>query len=270
MADVDDQIRLFTEIFKTLWEHKAVYDWQSVNADEQLIAAYTPFNDLAEMVALLPSLNKPRITGGFGAKHLWLRSDSGAQPVVHLKFDFSRNLPEIRIRLGLFIKRASENGNAFGFRFESPEGTNAPGEGAHHYYHVQLIQGFKRNSSFVYQCPEWLPVRDPALPLPATDSVSLLLCFIASLYGISEMQSLFRQVEGVKEYFENHPFRPFDSLYWYRLMTSRNDGQKHYYEIGHPDSAGELRQLHQNHDMTEITRSEYYRLTKAKRKKLGL
>ncbi|MEW6128860.1 MAG: hypothetical protein AB1757_17615 [Acidobacteriota bacterium] len=268
MADVDNQIRLFTEIFKTLWEHKAI-DWQSAKVDGQLIAAYTPFSDLAEMVTLLPSANRPRITGEFGAKHLWLRSDSGAQPVVHLKFDFSRNLPDVKIRLGLFKKQGDKKGKAFGFRYESPEGSNSQGSGTHHYYHVQLIRGFKRDSDFVYKCPKWLPLTDPALPLPATDSVSLLLCFIASLYGIAEVQSLFRQVEGVKDYFEAHPFRPFDALSWYRLMTSRRDGQKHHYEVADPDIAEpKLRHLHQNHDLTEITHSEYSRLTRAKKLKL--
>ncbi|MBL8207562.1 MAG: hypothetical protein JNM09_25240 [Blastocatellia bacterium] len=270
-VDVNAQILLFTEVFKTLWQDKAIVDWQSESVDMQLLTAYTPFYDLAELTGVLPNPNKPRIKGEFGAKHLWLRSDSKMQPMVHLKFDFSRNLPEIRIRLGLFLKQSNGEQNSFGLRYESPEGTDAEGKGIHHYYHVQLIRGFKKDKDFtIYQCPTWLPVTQPALPLPANDSVSLLLCFISSLYGMTELQRLLQSVNGLRSYFETHPFRSFDPLCWYRMLTSRKDSGKHYYKVSeHPDSADpKLRNKHQNHDLAEITMSDYDKAPKTKRNKL--
>jgi hypothetical protein len=98
----------------------------------------------------------------------------------------SRNL---KIRAALFHESpdtaARAGPVAVGWRFEPPEGSGATGcpEGSHSYYHAQPISSWdksERNRLPVYGV---INQSQPAFPLIAEGSVSLLVGVLVSLYG---------------------------------------------------------------------------------------
>lgn len=69
------------------------------------------------------------------------------------------------------------------------------GEGAHDYFHAQCIVGFDRGDDPFEGIPHWLPVTQPAIPLPKSDSgTQLLLCVVLSLYGYRSLGEAMREL----------------------------------------------------------------------------
>lgn len=267
---VEQEMQLFKEAVVELWKAKRE-NLESLALDRNLWDTYPPINGEEALTGLLPGSKNSDIRGSFGKVYLWLQKTAGMQPVIHLKYDFSCNIPEIRIRLGLFSK-GEDNKIAFGFRFESPEGVSSSGEGRHHYYHVQMIRGFKKDGAFKYPPPDWLPVKEPALPLPAEDSLSLFFCFSASLYGIDETRRLIAKKAELRSYLEKHPFKPFDSLEWHwQIQSQQKDKVSFHRSPSHPDAEEpSLRKQHPNSTVEAITKKRYDELIKdaqAKKKK---
>lgn len=105
-------------------------------------------------------------------------------PILSVKFDFTRSMPEIRLQMGLFrLKNGKAEG--IGLRFEMPEG-----RGEHHYYHCQMLQKF-RDDKAVEGCPSFITDLDvvPAMPLAARNTIQLLLCLLVSLYGAEGIET---------------------------------------------------------------------------------
>jgi hypothetical protein len=101
-------------------------------------------------------------------------------PVLSIKFAFSDEEQELRLRLCFFILDKSGGGSAvrgIAFRLETPEGP-----GAHDFYHAQIITAFEKGHP-IDQCPQWLPVRQPSFALDANNPVRLLVCALVSIYG---------------------------------------------------------------------------------------
>src|SRR5713101_9753074 len=80
-------------------------------------------------------------------------------PVLSARWNFGASIPEVRLRVGLFLLDQAGNLASFGYRFEGPEG-----EGKHHYCHSQLIRAFDKSGTRVLSCPEWLPTSQPTFP----------------------------------------------------------------------------------------------------------
>lgn len=95
-------------------------------------------------------------------------------PVMRLVLDLPANTVNLRVELHTFPQNQSAP-QGIGIRFECPMGTS----GSHSYHHVQL---FRPNGNS-FEVPESFP----ALPLPAHDPLSLLLCLIIALYGREEL-----------------------------------------------------------------------------------
>lgn len=272
-VNVEQEIQLFKEAVIMLWQAKCQDIPEYSESNRLVYDTYPPINGLEALEALLPGSKKNPIQGSFNNLYLWLQKTAGMLPIVHLKYDFSCSIPEIRIRLGLFLEKDGES-NAIGFRFESPEGTSSSGAGRHHYYHVQMIKAFKnrdgnfgillRPDKWHHQCPDWLPTREPALPLPAEDSLSLFLCFAASLYGIDETRRLIGGMTGLKSYLGKHPFKAFDSLEWYRQITTEKKLKVSVRRLfAHPEEAEPgLRRSNPNTIIEAITKKRYEELAK--------
>jgi len=149
-------------------------------------------------------------------KYLFLappESDATILPVAALGFDFQRVVPEVRVQVGLFTGNP-ESPRAIGVRFETPEGT-----GVHNYYHCQLFSHYMTNGQSVpLPVDHWLPTGDPTLLLGAKNSVALMVCLIASLYGRPAVEKL------VLEPFGDQMKRYMDLVPW---IESKTTGKRH-------------------------------------------
>lgn len=101
-------------------------------------------------------------------------------PILSLQYDCGESADVMKLRVML----VRPQGGVFfgiGFRMEA-------GKSVHGFYHVQLIDSLGGAGHIDYglpiECPEWLPKTQPAIPLRAKDSVTLMLCMLIGLYGI--------------------------------------------------------------------------------------
>lgn len=200
--------------------------------------------------------------GGHG-KCLFLEpeTEQGMVPILLFRYDFARSIPEVRLRIALFLLDENSELRAIGYRFESPEG-----EGIHHYYHAQLITHF---DSHRLPCPEWLPVKQPAFALDANSPSTLIVCLLISLYGfdfINELRTapfwnfLQPNVDG-KMMCISHEFQP---TYW----QMRIKGKIVYYKTWKQESKFKLvmRNAFEASDMERIDRRVYCAQDKEARK----
>jgi hypothetical protein len=122
-------------------------------------------------------------------------------PILHLKCDFGKVLPETNMRLGLF---SIHNGSlkATGFRLESPSEARTPSDdrseeqdiandnSKHNFYHLQMISGFQKDKRFFEDDNlSFVPEKEPTFPLDANVPVKLLLCLLVGCYGLQETGS---------------------------------------------------------------------------------
>ncbi len=218
---VNREMRLFQRLFISLWETKfneSIYS----NPHAGMFSQYPPISTSEVLQAYLPKEGK--VAGNFKYHYLWLIPSTHGDrvhPVLYLTYDFSRIIPEVKLRLALFLHHKKDP-KAIGFRFESPEG-----EGKHHFYHVQMIYGFSKDENFgPNYCPEWLPVKEPTFLLPAVDSVSLVLHLISSIYGIRDTNQILNAAtqgdEQVRRmYTEILLPKRFEELLWYWKAVSK-------------------------------------------------
>ncbi|HMD97129.1 MAG TPA: hypothetical protein VKM93_07350 [Terriglobia bacterium] len=102
-------------------------------------------------------------------------------PVMAVKYDFGKRVPELRLRLTLFRIHNSQL-HAFGLRFETPESNHD-----HKYYHAQLmppLNGLTLPTGF----QPWVPETQPCLVLYVEDEISLLACVLVSVYGLERAE----------------------------------------------------------------------------------
>jgi hypothetical protein len=153
---------------------------------DKTFLVYRPFFDSSVLEKHLPSDDRLATDFADAGMFLYLRpTEKGAftVPALSLKADFRLSLPEVRIRLVLFLLDDQGDLRSLGYRFETPEG---PGDGRHDYYHVQPIRSvFKDRPGFQLSCPLWFPDTHPTWPIDANDPITLCLSSLFSLYGLS-------------------------------------------------------------------------------------
>jgi len=151
-----------------------------------LVSTVFPVFDERELEKLLSQKKPPVADFGDRRKVLFLEPITGSRcmvPILSLRYDFSRSIPEVGFRLALFLFDETKGLAALGYRFESPQG-----EGTHHYYHAQPIRDLDWGHSL--PCPAWLPTTQPAFALDAKNALTLLVCLLITLYGLEYVGEL--------------------------------------------------------------------------------
>jgi hypothetical protein len=185
---MNKELNLFRQLVVTVFEkHAGAYQNPSKTVQNILDAIpyqYSRFQDSSTLANYLPTDEEPTADFKDALKFMYLRpieKGTSMVPVVSLKANFARSIPEVRIRLALFLLDAGHI-RSIGYRFEAPEG---PGTGRHDYYHVQPIHEVHRDKTgFALSTPSWLPVVHPAWPIDAKSPVSLVIGLLFSLYGL--------------------------------------------------------------------------------------
>jgi hypothetical protein len=115
-------------------------------------------------------------------------------PVLAVSYRFDSLSSSARFRLGLFLEGLESEPVAIGFRIETDEGL---GEGMHDYCHLQFITQFdKADDASELPGPNWLPVKQPAIPLDAYGPLSALACLVTGLYGRPYLAQMLSTARG--------------------------------------------------------------------------
>jgi hypothetical protein len=186
---MDKELNLFRQLVLLIFEkHKGAYEDPpaSVRAILDHIAnKYVRFADGAALENALPTDDHPTSDFKEVMRFLYLRpiqTGTPTIPVLSLKANFARSLPEVRIRVALFLLDEIGEIRCQGYRYEAPEG---PGDGRHDYYHVQPIRVLYRDRpGFQLPTPPWFLDSHPTWPVDARDPVSLMISLLVSLYGL--------------------------------------------------------------------------------------
>ena len=104
-------------------------------------------------------------------------------PILCVEYDYATEMPELTLRIALFLFDGENNLKAIGYRFET-----AHNRERHHYYHIQHINKFDpSDESDRYKLPdtEWVPIEYPAFPIDAQNPIELLICLLVSLYDLT-------------------------------------------------------------------------------------
>src|SRR5687767_4323117 len=134
----DKELELFRNLFIAIWDYHRK-PWlrlrgQAKDIFQDIATTFSTLENVEQLEAALPS--EGQVNAEFPPnRFLYLNpidSHPTLLPVLRLKSDFGRSVPEVRIRLGLFLKHGLIT-HAIGYRLEAPEGP-----GSHHYYHVQM------------------------------------------------------------------------------------------------------------------------------------
>lgn len=148
-------------------------------------------------------------------------------PVVGLKCDFGRSIPEVRLRVGLFLKHGLDT-RAIGYRLEAPEGP-----GAHHYYHLQMIRGFDKHSHFIGdECLNWFPDQAPTFPLDVNSPVKLILSLLIGLYGLLETGAMLRDMgltARAKQHLDQMNCFSIPQIEWYWKVLKSGASRHEFY-----------------------------------------
>lgn len=110
------------------------------------------------------------------------KEDRAFVPVLSLKY--APDIDCLNMRVAMY--RLDEKGIpcGFGFRMESPTpGNRDEGRGIHDFFHVQIIKNLE-NHAPALGLPDWLPERQPAICIRASNPVDAVLNLILSLYGM--------------------------------------------------------------------------------------
>jgi hypothetical protein len=270
---MDRELKLFRDLILAIWDtHRKPWLYPRGQARDiyiDIASTFTSMADRRELEASLPT--EQNVRSGFPpGRFLYLNPVNRSQvlvPVLGLNYDFGRSIPELRLRLGLFLRYGIDT-KAIGYRFESPEGT-----GIHHYYHLQMIRGFSIGSPFVPDdCLRWFPDSAPTFPLDVDRSVKLLLCLLISLYGVRETAVLLRdsgvdaQIGGYLSQMNCHLFPPIE---WYWKVTIRGArAHQEFYRTGKEprEFRRDFTSLHPGCRIEGITEGYYSALGKKRKK----
>jgi len=129
---------------------------------------------------------------GAPSNYLYLRCPERApdlQPILSVKWTDDPHVCSLRLRL-LLCKQGQdwEQVEGLGFRLEAPEGS----VGRHSFFHGQLIKLENANPG----SPDWLPDKEPTLPLVAANEVQLVAALAVALYG-SEVITTMASEQGL-------------------------------------------------------------------------
>lgn len=207
----------------------------------------------------LPGNSQPSVDFSEHRNYLYLDPIESplALPILTLKCDFTHTIPEVSLRLGLFI---SDPGSVppvkgLGFRFETPGGRSAENESIHRYYHVQMFKSFQKGGSLLPGVPPWLPAVQPALPLDCESPISLLITLMISLYGIDRATALCRQASSLAEILKQMEKRRTHTINYYR--TNGRSGVE-YYRTGDPVSFQIEMKAQKKRTVEEIKALDYF------------
>lgn len=118
-------------------------------------------------------------------------ASSNVTPVLALSYDFTGPGKDIYFAIA-FCVATGDGVRAIGMRFESPHEMEGVSGLRHAYYHAQLtISWFRGLEFWDPHTPRWIPDSEPAIPLPASCGLELLLTALISVYGLSLFESLF-------------------------------------------------------------------------------
>ncbi len=215
---IDQDLRAFRDLSLWLWDsHEKPWEYGDGKARaiyEEISRGYRSILSSEELEQYLP--NEGKVQSAFPKrKYLYLNPVEGQAlvPVLSIASDFGRSIPELRIRLGLFLLHDGKT-HGFGYRFESPEGP-----GKHHYYHAQLINGLEADEPFL-NAEGWLPTACPTFPLDANNPVKLLLSLLIALYGVRYVSRGRPHVHRVDLYLKDMHFQKMPELEWYRQVIT--------------------------------------------------
>ncbi len=255
---MDQDLKVFRDLVLWLWRsHEKPWEYEDSEARQiydQIQVGYASIGE-GEIELLLPTEDDVRSEFSRRRRYLYLnpiKVTPTLVPVLSIKADFGRSIPELRLRLGFFLMQEGQV-KAFGFRFESPEG---PGED--HYYHAQFIHGFENDRPFG---PEhiWLPVTCPTFPLDADNPVKLLLTLVVALYGLPSLTQVKTSVAGIEKHLSEMRCLSFKEFEYYWIATMRRDRQEYYISTDiDPESFDKkFREAHQGCEIKRITKGRY-------------
>ncbi len=275
MAEIDLLKNLILWIWDNHRNHREGYlsDPRAAWIYSQLMAyKIMPISTREHLESYLPTQNK--VANDFPRSlYLFLNPVTNGRfmlPVVSMKFNFGRSIPEFRCRLGLFLQN-NEQLVAIGYRFESPEDA----VGIHYYHHVQIIQGFEKENPFPPpEFNEWLPDSQPAFPIDSKNSVQTLLCLLVSLYGKDYPSQIARNpyfTNQLKPYWhEMHINSNTREMRWFWKMQNTRDGKsvKYFDSAKHPKELEETRKNYPGCDCHFVTETEFNQQSKDMRVKI--
>lgn len=256
---MDKELNLFREIILAVWDRfRKPWFYPRGQARDIYLDIGSRYNSITKREELELSLpTERRVKAEFlPGKFLYLTPVDRGQvllPVLRLKCDFGRSIPEIRLRLGLFVRHDLDI-RAIGFRFESPEGP-----GIHNYYHMQIIRGFDLGQHFL---PEdylrWMPDSSPAFPLDVNSSVNLLLSLLISLYGLVETGAILRDAgldQKAKVHLGSLKCFSIPALEWFWKVSKKGSQVYKFYKTAEdPDT---FRNSHKGFKIEGITATHF-------------
>jgi hypothetical protein len=230
----DKELELFRNLFIAIWDYHRK-PWlrlrgQAKDIFQDIATTFSTLENVEQLEAALPS--EGQVNAEFPPnRFLYLNpidSHPTLLPVLRLKSDFGRSVPEVRIRLGLFLKHGLIT-HAIGYRLEAPEGP-----GSHHYYHVQMIRGFDRYSHFTAdECLNWFPDQAPTFPLDVDSPVKLILSLLIGLYGLQDTGAMLRDMGlagRAKQYLDKMCCFSTPPIEWYWKVLKRGSPKQEFYK----------------------------------------
>jgi hypothetical protein len=229
----DQELKLFRDLFIAIWDHHRKpwlrFRGQAKDIFQEIGTTFNTLSTVEELEASLPS--EARVSAEFPPnRFLYLNPitiGGTLLPLIRLKCDFGRSIPEVRVRMGLFLKYGVDT-KAIGYRLESPEGP-----GAHHYYHLQMIRGFDRHSHFTTDdCLSWFPDQSPTFPLDADSPVRLILSLLIGLYGLLETGTMLRDTgltARAKPYLDKMSCFSMLPIEWYWRVLKQGASKHEFY-----------------------------------------
>lgn len=178
-------IQSLKELYKAIWrEQNRAWMHNHGRNKPSNIAAQTyryvssqpPFCntfDEKQLEVRLPSEHS--MAGDFGRMYLPMPPISNAAdfvPMLWFGYDLRTEPFDLRLRITM-LRYDGTNLEGLPFRMER-------GSGRHSFFHAQLS-----NNDF-NAMPAWFPPRQPSFPLPAKCAMTLTLCLLLTLYGLTE------------------------------------------------------------------------------------
>lgn len=274
---MDWELKTFRDLMLVVWEHhekpwnKAYTNHVAQEIYEQVSPGFLPLYSDNEIEVVLPS--EERVTGDFKNRYMYLNPVTHGTimvPVLKVKSDFGRSIPEIRCQLGLFLLYGGVI-RWIGFRFEAPEGINAAGEGRHHFYHVQMIRGLHTSIPFPHNDHlNWIPDAEPTIPLDADGPSKLLLCLLVSLYGIQEVLRLINLSPShsqLRKRFEAMHITGVPVIEWYWKVTADAGAKSQFHKTPNPEAwRADILQRHPGCKIEGVTKAAYDAAPPSRRK----
>lgn len=111
-----------------------------------------------------------------------LRHHANFAPVLTMRCQLDRECSGLALRVMMVSANDTDALYGLGYRIER-------GGNQHAFAHAQLVRDFRvglqQRKGPPIACPDWLPEREPSFPLPASNSVALIIATLICLYGLN-------------------------------------------------------------------------------------